>query len=674
MLKQLSRLKRTQSTFIILFAILLGVSLVFFYAPARDANATIATANETVARIGNQEIKVKELEAVKEQYTRIPQGQSYLAQLGGNRGLLDGLVSQRVIAAEATRLGLGVSDAELSEKLRQQFSDAAGNFIGEERYRRRVPDFVQYEAQQRAALAAAKVQEFVTAGVQISPQQVEEDWKRANTKFELVYVPVTADKLASRIQPSDADIQAFYDKNKSDFAIATPQKKIRYVFINQEKAGANLSFPDEELRAGYETLSAENKQAGVRLQQIVLKIARPDLDDQVRNKALDLIRQSRGANNDDKISEERFAELARGNSEDPATAKNGGATANILRRNPNAKPDDAMQSLLQLEPGQLSEPKKIGNAYYVFRRGEPVPKSFEDAKQELLVSLRNRRAYAVAAQLATRATERLKETKNVEQVARELAPQANMTPEEMMRETDYIKPGDDVRDIGSSPQFEEVIAPLNNTGDVGERVGIRGGFAIPQLVDKRDPRTPELAEVRDQVIKRTQEEQARTQLEARANELAANTQSPADLRARAAALGLEAADEKDYKLGSPLGSAGTSSAGDAAIFALAANQVARTPVKIGDQYVVVAAVGRTDADLTEFAKQRDELTRQALQSAQSQVFGDFITAARRRMEAAGDIKIYDDVLARLAADEPISPLISPTASGFPIPGGTQDLP
>ncbi|MCP9494482.1 MAG: peptidyl-prolyl cis-trans isomerase [Pyrinomonadaceae bacterium MAG19_C2-C3] len=674
MLKQLSRLKRTQSTFIILFAILLGVSLVFFYAPSSDVNATIATANETVARIGDQEIKVSELEAIKEQYTRIPQGQTYLAQLGGNRGLLDGLVSQRVIAAQAVQLGLGVSDAELAEKLRQQFSDAAGNFIGAERYRRRVGDVGRYEAEQRAALAAAKVQEFVTAGVQISPQQVEEDWKRANTKFELVYVPVVADKLATRLQPSDADIQAFYDKNKSDFAITTPQKKIRYVFINQEKAGANLNFSDEELRAEYERLPAANKQAGVRLQQIVLKIARPDLDDQVRNKALDLIRQARGTNNDDKVSEERFAELARGNSEDPATARNGGALANILRRNPNAKPDDALQSLLQLEPGQISEPKKIGNAYYVFRRGESVPKSFEDAKQELLVSLRNRRAYAAAAQLATRATERLKETKNVEQVARELAAEANMTPAEMIRETDYIKPGDDVQDIGSSPQFEEAVAPLNNTGDVGERVGIRGGFAIPLLIDVRPPRTPELAEVRDQVVKRTQEEQARAQLEARANELAANAESAADLRARAAALGLEAADEKDYTLGSPLGSAGTSAASDAAIFALAPGQVTRTPIKIGDQYVVVAVAARTDADLTEFAKQRDTLTRQALQSAQSQVFGDYITAARRRMEEAGDIKIYDDVLARLAADEPMSPLISPATGGFPAPGGTQDLP
>ncbi len=669
MLKQLSRLKRTQSAFIIIFALLLGVSLIFFYAPS-SGNVTAATDNEIVARVGDEQVRVRELNAIREQYSQLPQGQMYLAQMGGTRGLLEQLVTQRVIATEARRLGLGVSDLELQEKLRQQFSDAAGNFIGYERYKRRVGDTAQYEDQQRASIAAQKLREFVTAGVQVSPQQVEDDYKRANTKFELVYIPVTAEKLAAKIQPSDEDLQNYYNAHKDDFRITVPQKKIRYIYIDQAKAGSKINFSDEELRAEYDKLSPENKQAGVRVQQIVLKVARPDLEDQVRQKALDLIKQARGATNDDKVSEQSFAELARGNSEDPATAQNGGTLAGVLRRNPN-KPDDPLQSVLELEPGQLSTPQKIGNAFYIFRRGESVPKSFEDAKQELLVSLRNRRSYAVAAQLAARATERLKETKNPQQVAQELAAKANMTPAEMLRETDFVKPGDDVANIGSSPQFEEAIAPLEQVGDVGDRVGVKGGFAIPQLVDKRDPRTPELAEVREQVVKRVQQEQAAAQLEERAKDLAANAQSIADLRTRAAALGLEASDAKDYTLGSPLGDVGTSAASDTAIYALAAGNVARTPIKIGDDYVVVAAVNRAEADLTAFATQREQLIEQALQAEQAQVFADYIAAARRRMDESGDVKIYDDVVARLDADEPLPPMVAPAGTNIPLRTTTQ---
>ena len=52
-----------------------------------------------------------------------------------------------------------------------------------------------------------------------------------------------------------------------------------------------------------------------------------------------------------------------------------------------------------------------------------------------------------------------------------------MSPAEMVRETGYIKPGDNVPNIGTSPQFEEGIAPLENVNDVGEKTPIKNGFA-----------------------------------------------------------------------------------------------------------------------------------------------------------------------------------------------------
>jgi peptidyl-prolyl cis-trans isomerase D len=106
----------------------------------------------------------------------------------------------------------------------------------------------------------------------------------------------------------------------------------------------------------------------------------------------------------------------------------------------------------------------------------------------LLVSLRNRRGYTIAQKIAQKAEERLKQTKDAQKVAQELAAEANMNAADMVRETPFVKAGDDVPNIGSSQQFEEAIAPLTNANDVGERTGIKNGFAVPLLVDKRDPR------------------------------------------------------------------------------------------------------------------------------------------------------------------------------------------
>lgn len=677
MLKRLARMRRTQSLVIILFALLLGVSLIFFYAPARGgANAAALRDNERVAEIGDEEITVGELNQAMNSLQQRFGGQISVAQLGGPRRLLDGLIEQKVAASEARERSLGVSDKEVSNEVHRQFSNN-GRFVGLDRYRQVVSaefgSVASFEERVRQDLAAEKLRAFLTAGVRVSDEEVQENYKRENTKFNLVYVPLTVEKVAERLQPSDADLQAYFDNNKESFRITQPQKKIAYLFIDQSKAGERLDVPDADLRAAYDRLPEDKKQAGIRVQQIVLKVARPDLDQTVQGQAQQIVTELRGkAGENGAIPQEAFAEIARGKSEDPATAREGGFLQAIVRQDPN-KASDPLQRVFTLEQGQITEPTKIGNNYFVFRRGESVPQSFEQKRQELLVSERNRRAYAAAQGVAARAVELLRETKDLRRVAQELAASANMTPAEMVRETDYVKPGDDIKDIGANQQFEEVIAPLDEPNEVGDRVGIKGGFAVPQLRDQRQPRIPELAEVREDVMKRVREETARARLEQIARDLASNSNSPAELRQRAAAIGLEAQTADDYKPGTPLGAAGTSPAADAAIYALAENGVTRQPVKISDNYVVIGAAKRTEADLTEFAKQRDTLMQQALTERQTQVYQDFISAARTRMEQAGDITINNEVLNRVVEQaEDAAPLMAPPfggAGGAPPFGG-----
>jgi peptidyl-prolyl cis-trans isomerase D len=419
-----------------------------------------------------------------------------------------------------------------------------------------------------------------------------------------------------------------------------------------------VQISDEELRKEFDSLKPENRAAGVRVQQIVLKVATKELETEVLNKATELVAGIRGE--DLKATEEKFAELARGRSEDPATAKQGGWLPRPVKKDPN-KTGDIYQNAVDMPPGQVSDPffDKGSSAYYIFRRGDQVDKTFEEAKQEMLVSLRNRRGYAAAAQLAQRVAERLKETKNHEQVAREFAAEANMSPAEMVRETGFVKPGDEVKDIGSSPQFEEAIAPLTNAQDVGDRVSIRDGFAVPMLLEKREPRVPELSEVREEVAEKVKAEKSKAQVEQAARELAAAS-SPDELKAVADRLGIRAQEAKEYTLGTPLGVAGTSGAADEAIYALRSGGVTKTPIKVGETYVVVAVKNRTDADLAKFGAERDKLMQDALEERRMQVYDDYMTSVRARLEREGEINVYEDVLAKLAASE-VPPVAAPRA-------------
>lgn len=661
MLKQLSRFERTSKVLILGFVGIMALSLVLFFRPnSGSSNIDPGKSTEVLAKVSGAEITVGDFATQKQniqnQFSRFG-GQVSLLQMGyTDERILDGLISKKVTVQEATRLGLGASEAEVKDRIAKMFIDPTGKFLLADasgkldmsKYQERVGDVTVFEHGVAEDIAREKLEAFVAASVRISEDEVQQEYKRKNTKFDLTYVVVSADKLAEKIQPTDDEMKAYYEQHKNDYNITVPQKKIKYVFIDQDKSGQKLQISDKDLKDEYDNLKPEFKQAGVKVQQIVLKIARTDLEPTVKAKADELVAKARGTQ--ETATEEAFADLAKGNSEDPITAKNGGQVTGVVKKNPN-KSDDPYQKVLDLQPGEVTDPIKYKSAYYILRRGESVPKTFEDAKPELLVSLRNRRGYTVAQKIAQRAQDRLKATKDPQKVAQEFAAEANMTPADMVRETPFVKPGDDVPNIGSSQQFEDAIAPLNNPNDVGERTGIKNGFAIPMLVEKKGPRIPEFAEVKDKVAQAVKTEKAKSQLEAKAQELIANAKAPGDLKAAAAKLGLEAKAEASYKLATPLGEAGSSVLLDDPLYAARAGEVLKTPVFLNQNYIVLGVNTRTEADLTEFAKQRDSLMQSALTERKNQVFDDYLAAVQNRMEQDGKITIYKDVLAGMKETE-----------------------
>src|ERR1041385_5443079 len=190
MLKQLGRLERTRNIVILGFAVLMDVSLIVFYAPGRTARNIDPTRDtEVVAKVGSARITVADIARIRENYSQMLGGRMSLAQLGGNKRFLDGLISKHVISQEAQRLGLGASDAELAEKIRKQFSDASGQFVGFERYKEsvvaRYGDIEKFENDIRDEIAQEKLRAFVSASVNVSDAQVEEEYQRRNTTFDV---------------------------------------------------------------------------------------------------------------------------------------------------------------------------------------------------------------------------------------------------------------------------------------------------------------------------------------------------------------------------------------------------------------------------------------------------------------------------------------------------------
>jgi len=647
MLKFFSRLEKTRNFIILIFALLLIFSMIFIGATLFDQKpqtTVTAFSTETVATVGGETVTAGEIARQKEAMNRFG-GQTLPAKF-----MLDGMIRNRIARIEAERLGLRATDAEVAAEIREQLKSDTTPF-DQKRYEQNVTDqfgsVAAYEQTVRDQVSAQKLEAFVTSGVNVSEEEVLKDYQRKNTRFDLSYVPVSVTDLAQTFKPTDEESRNYYEQNKQSFAITVPQKKIRYVFLNTAKIGEKLQISDEDLKAEYDKLPADRKKAGVNGQELVLRVPKPEFEAQITEKANQIVQNAR--KDGGMISEEAFAELAKGQSENPATAGNGGKLPGLIKENKN-NPNDPYQQLLTMQPGEVTEPISYQGRVFILRRGEDVPKSFEDARKELEVSLRNRRAYGVAAELAQKISDSLKQTKDVQKTAAEFAAQANMTPAEMVRETGYVKPGDTVENIGISPQFEEGIAKLENASDVGDRIPVQNGFAIPILVDKKDPRAAEFDEVKDQVAEAIKLERARTQVEEIAKQIAAGATSTSALAAAAQAKGLKVQEQKGFILGSPLGqgpSASTNEALEDAIFALKNGEAMKTPLKVGDNWFIAGVSNRTEADMESFGKQRDQLVQTMLQQNRGEVFSEYLGSIRQNMEKAGNIKIYKDVLAKI---------------------------
>ncbi len=652
MLKFFSRLERTRNTVLLFFALFMAASLVFFYAPTRDAvQSNLSRSGETAAKVGSDYITVGEVATQKENLDRMYGGR---AGMTASR-VLDGLISQKIIRQESERLGIFASDSEVAAEIREQNKPAEGKTFDQARYERNVTESYgsvrQYEEMIRNQLSAEKLRVFLTSGVTASENEVLEDYKKRNTKLDLNFVNVNVSDVSAALNPTDDELRAYFEQNKKNYFISSPQKKIRYVFVNTAKIGEKLPITDEDLKAEFDKLPEDKKLAGVQGQQIVLRVLKPEFDAEVRDKANRLSAEIRAKG--PTISEEAFGEIAKGQSEDGRTASNGGKIPGLIRQNPN-NPNDPYQRLISMKPGEITEAVNFGTSYYILRRGESVSKPIADAKKELEVSLRNRKAYAASAELAQKISAQLSVTKDVEKTAAEFASQANMSAREMVRETDFVKPGDEVPNIGNSPQFEEGIAPLENVNDVGDKIPVKDGFAIPMLVEKKDPRDATFEEVRQKLVEAVKIDQARTKLEEIAKEISAGAANASALNAAAQAKGLKAEESKSFLLGSPLGqgpSASTSDELETALSNLKTGEVTKSPIKVGDSYYIVGVTKREEADMQEFAKQREQLISQMQMQKRGEVFSEYLGSIRRRMEENGQIKIYKDVVEKIDGTE-----------------------
>ncbi|HEX9368412.1 MAG TPA: peptidylprolyl isomerase [Vicinamibacterales bacterium] len=614
------------------------VSFVLLYIPSfmRDG-AQGAASNAVVADVDGREITAAQFRRVYQQQMQAYR-QSYganvddklLKQLGIDQRIVQQMIQEEASIAEAARLGIRASDAEVRERiLSLPAFQENGQFIGDQRYRQLLrmqappmrPD--EFEDQVRRSIVVEKLQAALTGWMTVADSDVVDELKKRNEKIKVQVANFPADKFREGVVATDADIAKHFEDNKESYRI--PEKrKIRYVTIDQEGLRQRATVTGQQIERAYtDNIQQYSTPEQVRASHILLKTAEKD-DGAVKKQAEELLAKVKAGAD--------FGELAKKSSQDEGSAAKNGDLDFFPKGQMVPEFDKVAFSM---KVGETSDLVKSQFGYHIIRvtdKKAASTKTLAEVRSQIEDQLKFEQAQAAAQKLADQIAGELKKPSDFDSVARAHGLQGG--------ESGLFLREEPIAGIGMAAAVGQQAFEMK-AGDVSEPLRTPQGYAFITVTGRQDPYIPKLDEVkskvRDDVVKQKAIDAAR----GKASSISAALKS-GDFEKAAKAAGVDVKTTDLIARGAPMGDAGVSPALDAAAFALPAGGVS-DPVVTDTGAVVVKVVERKDVAPDELAKQKDTLRTELLNERKNKFFSAYMARARQKM----NININRDTIAQI---------------------------
>ena len=620
---------------------LVCVAFVLFYIPdfLRGTGADAAS-GDTVAKVEGRDITSADfrrtyqaqLQAYRSAYGGNMNDQ-LLKQLGVEQQILQQMVDERAALAEAERIGIKVSDEEVRQRI---FAMPAfqenGGFIGETRYqqllRMQRPPMIasEFEDTIRHGLAVEKLRGSLTDWLSVNDQDLEKEYRRRNDKVKLAVVSFTADSVRAQVTASDAEVASYFSGHQNDFKI--PEKrKIRYLLLDVEALRTKTVVPASDIEREYNNNSEQyTTPEQVRASHILLKTEGKD-DASVKAKAEGLLKQARNGAD--------FAELAKKNSEDEASAKNGGDLDYFGRGRMVPEFD---QAVFAMQPGAISDLVKTQYGYHIIKlvdKKNATTRPLAEVRQQLNDQLAYQRAQAQAADLAQTLEKQIKTPADLDKVAKAQGL--------LVQESGLFARDEPILGLGPSPEAANKAFDMK-TNEVSGPLRASRGFVFETLVAKQDPYVPKIEEVKDRVREELVKQKARDLSKQKAAELAAKLKSAADFEKTAKAAGLEVKTTDLISQDSPIPDLGVAPAVEDAAFKLAVGAVS-DPIATDNGTAVIKVLEKKSVTPEEWTSSKDRFREELLADRRNRFFSAYMVKAKQKMK----IEVNREALQRAAS-------------------------
>ena len=282
------------------------------------------------------------------------------------KAALDQLVREFVLSAAAKDQHLTPSDARIARIFANdpQFASVRNpdGTLNKEMLQARGMSAAQFEALLRQELTVGQVLAAVSATGQTSTVASQQAVNALFQVRDVQWQKFEAKQYASQLNPTDAQLQAFYKDSANDSWLTAPeQADVQFVVLDLDTLKQRITLSEDDIRASYkENLARYTEPEERRASHILIKAeasATPEQKKAARAKAEQLLAEIQK-------NPASFAELAKKNSDDPGSAANGG-DLDFFGKGAMTKSFD--EAVFSMQPGQTSGIVESDYGFHIIR-------------------------------------------------------------------------------------------------------------------------------------------------------------------------------------------------------------------------------------------------------------------------------------------------------------------
>ena len=585
-----------------------------------------------VARVGTEAVSAVEFQSAY--YNAVNQmgadvTPEILEVIGFETQVVDQLISQYAMIAEAKRLGLNVSAPEIERSILENPSfQENGAFVGLTRYQDLLIQngytVVDFENLIRNEILMAKLFSYLTAAATVSDEDIEAEYRYRNERAQLDYLVLDGASLGGQVELTDDELDQHYQTNIARYNV--PEKRrARYVYIDAVRIQNEIELPEDEVLGYYEERQREYSiPASARAQHILFQtLDKTDEEiEEIRSRALEVLDRAQ--------SGEDFGGLAREFSEDPSAAAGG----DIGTFGPGLMPPEFEIAAFGLGVGGTSDLVETEFGMHIIRVNEKEEERttpLEEVRASIESILKSQEAAIQAAAVSQRVAVALVGDNDLESVAEAHGAE--------VRETGLMMQGEPFNGLFETAELELRLFSMS-LNEIGTAVSVGNGYVVPTLVEIEPSRTSTFEEAADQVRNELTAERASELATERTVELREMVDEGESLETIASAIGLEIETSGMITRDSSIDAFGVTSELDAQIFSLDPG-VMGTPVTIGGRTIAFLVREREDVDPEALEAISEDLREELLALKRIQLFDSYGQEVRTRMEQDGEIEVDD---------------------------------